>query len=61
MKTSPRRFLEGGVYRILARDAWIWLLDLMRLSTEKYGAAYQRDNRQRGKGTALLTPIEVPT
>jgi rSAM/selenodomain-associated transferase 2 len=49
IKTSPRRFVEGGVYRVLAHDIRIWLLDLMRLSTEGYGAAYQLDNRQRGR------------
>ncbi len=49
MKTSPRRFVEGGVYRVLAHDVRIWLLDLMRLSTEGYGPSYQQDNRQRGR------------
>jgi rSAM/selenodomain-associated transferase 2 len=49
IKTSPRRFVEGGVYRVLAHDVRIWLLDMMRFSTEGYGAAYQRENRQRGR------------
>jgi rSAM/selenodomain-associated transferase 2 len=49
MKTSPRRFLEGGVYRVLAHDLRICLLDLVRLSTEEYGPAYQLDNQRRGR------------
>jgi rSAM/selenodomain-associated transferase 2 len=49
IKTSPRRFVDGGVYRVLAHDVRIWLLDLMRLSTEGYGQAYQQENRQRGR------------
>jgi rSAM/selenodomain-associated transferase 2 len=49
MKTSPRRFLAGGVYHVLAHDTRIWLLDFVRLSTEGYGPAYQRDNQRRGQ------------
>jgi rSAM/selenodomain-associated transferase 2 len=49
MKTSPRRFLDGGVYRVLAHDAWVWMLDMMRLSTERYGPAYQHENWRRGQ------------
>jgi rSAM/selenodomain-associated transferase 2 len=49
MKTSPRRFLQGGVYRVLAHDTRIWLLDFVRLSTERYAPAYQQNNRQRSR------------
>jgi glycosyltransferase involved in cell wall biosynthesis len=49
VKTSARRFVDGGMYRVLAHDVRIWLLDLMRLSTEGYGSAYQQDNRRRGR------------
>jgi glycosyltransferase involved in cell wall biosynthesis len=49
MKTSPRRFLDGGTFRVLAHDVCIWMLDMMRLSTEKYGPAYQQENRRRGQ------------
>ncbi len=48
MTTSARRFLEGGIVRVLAHDTRIWLLDFLGLATEKYGAAYREDNRQRG-------------
>lgn len=49
MRTSARRFLEGGIYRVLASDFVIWWLDLIGHSTERYGAAYQENNRQRGQ------------
>ncbi len=48
MKTSARRFVEGGIYRVLAKDAWIWWLDLLGRPTEPFGRAYQKNNRRRG-------------
>jgi glycosyltransferase involved in cell wall biosynthesis len=48
MTTSARRFVEGGILRVLAHDARIWLLDLLGLPTEPLGQAYQEDNRRRG-------------
>jgi rSAM/selenodomain-associated transferase 2 len=49
MKTSPRRFLEGGVYRVLAQDVWIWGLDLVGRPTEHFARAYQDNNHRRGR------------
>jgi glycosyltransferase involved in cell wall biosynthesis len=48
MQTSARRFVEGGIYRVLAHDCRIWLLDMLHLGTEQFGLAYQEDNRRRG-------------
>ena len=48
MTTSARRFVDGGILRVLAHDARIWLLDLLGLPTEQYGSAYQQDNHRRG-------------
>jgi rSAM/selenodomain-associated transferase 2 len=48
MTTSARRFVEGGILRVLAHDCRIWLLDLLGLPTEHFGPAYQEDNRRRG-------------
>jgi rSAM/selenodomain-associated transferase 2 len=48
MTTSSRRFVEGGVYRVLAHNCWIWLLDTLGLGTQQYGPAYQENNRSRG-------------
>jgi len=48
MRTSARRFVEGGVFRVLARDVRIWGLDLLGRPTEQFGPAYQEDNRRRG-------------
>jgi rSAM/selenodomain-associated transferase 2 len=56
MKTSARRFVEGGIYRVLAKDAWIWWLDLVGRPTEQFGRAYQSNNRRRG----LLPPVVTP-
>jgi hypothetical protein len=48
MSTSARRFVEGGIFRVLSHDCRIWLLDLCRLPTEHFGPAYQQDNQRRG-------------
>jgi glycosyltransferase involved in cell wall biosynthesis len=56
IKTSPRRFLEGGIYRVLAHDAWIWWLDLVGLATEHFGMAYQENNRRRGSEEPAANP-----
>ncbi len=48
MSTSARRFVEGGIFRVLTHDCRIWLLDLCRLPTEPFGPAYQQDNQRRG-------------
>jgi glycosyltransferase involved in cell wall biosynthesis len=52
MKTSPRRFLEGGVYRVLARDMLIWWFDLIGHPTEPFATGYQANNRRRGRRKA---------
>jgi rSAM/selenodomain-associated transferase 2 len=48
IQTSARRFVEGGIYRVLAHDCRIWLLDMLRRDTERFGPTYQEDNRRRG-------------
>jgi rSAM/selenodomain-associated transferase 2 len=48
MTTSARRFVEGGILRVLAHDVRIWALDVLRLPTQQHGPAYQEDNRRRG-------------
>ena len=47
IKTSPRRFEEGGVYKVLARDIKIWFLDLLGFSVGKYARDYWGENRRR--------------
>lgn len=46
--TSPRRFLQGGIFRVLARDSEIFFLDLFGFSTEHSGRAYWQENEERG-------------
>jgi glycosyltransferase involved in cell wall biosynthesis len=48
MRTSARRFVEGGILRVLAHDVRIWGMDLLGLPVEHFGPAYQDDNRRRG-------------
>ena len=49
VKTSPRRFLDGGIYKVLAGDMKIWFLDLIGISVEKYSEAYWKENELRSK------------
>ena len=48
LMTSSRRFLEGGVFRVLGQDVRIWWLDLVGRPTEPLAVAYQENNRRRG-------------
>jgi glycosyltransferase involved in cell wall biosynthesis len=48
VKTSGRRFVDGGIYRVLGHDGRLWLLDLLGRPTEAFGLAYQENNRRRG-------------
>jgi rSAM/selenodomain-associated transferase 2 len=49
IKTSPRRFLEGGVYRVLAGDIKIWWLDLMGKPVDQFGDIYWKKNIYKAK------------
>ncbi len=51
--TSGRRFLDGGVFRVLAADSWIWLQDQLGFDVEGHGRAYWQWNAaawQRDQG-----------
>lgn len=48
IKTSPRRFLKGGIYTVLAEDIKIWFLDLLGITVDKYADRYWEDNRRAG-------------
>ncbi len=43
--TSPRRFIKGGIYKVLASDAKIWILDLLGFSVGSYSKPYWEENR----------------
>ncbi|MEQ9618036.1 MAG: glycosyltransferase family 2 protein [Deltaproteobacteria bacterium] len=49
MNTSPRRFIEGGIYRVLAKDIKIWFLDLIGFSVDNFADDYWKENRVRAK------------
>jgi rSAM/selenodomain-associated transferase 2 len=49
IKTSPRRFLEGGVYRVLAGDIIIWWLDLMGKPVDQFADNYWKKNIYKAK------------
>jgi rSAM/selenodomain-associated transferase 2 len=44
IKTSPRRFLDGGVYRVLAGDIEIWWLKLMGKPVDEFADIYWKKN-----------------
>ena len=62
MRTSARRFIEGGVSKVFLRDIRIWFYDLIGLDTEKFAASYWNYNtkrksfltRQKGKAPGHL-------
>lgn len=45
VKTSARRFIEGGVLKVLLHDMRIWFRDLLGLDVEKYAAKYWAYNQ----------------
>ena len=47
--TSSRRFIEGGIYTVLAADIKIWFLDLIGLDVQKYSSSYWNENKFRFK------------
>lgn len=47
--TSPRRFIEGGIFRVFGADFKIWWMDLMNFSTEKFARSYWKNNQMREK------------
>lgn len=49
IRTSPRRFLDGGIYHVLWGDIKIWFLDLVGISVARYAAPYWRENELRSK------------
>lgn len=44
IRTSPRRFLRGGIYSVLAGDIKIWFLDLIGVPVCRHGEDYWKDN-----------------
>lgn len=49
IKTSPRRFLDGGVCRVLAADIKIWLSDLIGKPVDQFADDYWKENRDRAE------------
>ncbi|MGB3363672.1 MAG: TIGR04283 family arsenosugar biosynthesis glycosyltransferase [Thermodesulfobacteriota bacterium] len=49
MKTSPRRFIDGGIYKVLASDIKIWFLDLIGIRVDRYADSYWKENELRSK------------
>ena len=51
MKTSPRRFLDGGIYnyKVLVSDIKIWFLDLIGIRVDRYADSYWKENELRSK------------
>ncbi len=49
ISTSARRFIDGGIYRVLAGDIKIWFLDLIGIPVHKYANSYWKENKLRSK------------
>jgi len=49
INTSPRRFHDGGVYKVLASDIKIWWLNLIGRPVDHFGNNYWKENIIRGK------------
>lgn len=49
IKTSPRRFVEGGVYSVLAGDIRIWCFDLMGKPVDEFADIYWKKNIYKAK------------
>jgi rSAM/selenodomain-associated transferase 2 len=47
VRTSPRRFLAGGIYKVLTHDIRIWFLDLIGISVEQHAETYWKKNEKR--------------
>lgn len=45
--TSPRRFLAGGIYRVFAKDVWLFFLHRLGRPLAGRGEAYWAENRDR--------------
>lgn len=46
VRTSARRFIEGGVLKVFLHDVRIWLRDLFGKDVERYGQTYWDHNQQ---------------
>ena len=49
IKTSARRFIEGGVLKVFFHDVRIWFEDLLGRDVEKYARKYWLHNQKKGK------------
>ncbi|HLC20747.1 MAG TPA: TIGR04283 family arsenosugar biosynthesis glycosyltransferase [Candidatus Methylomirabilis sp.] len=48
VRTSGRRFLNGGITRTFLRIVWLLALYTLRIDTERYAASYRKENDRRG-------------
>lgn len=55
LRTSARRFIEGGILRSFWHDVQIWARDLLGMDVQRWAAAYWQQNERRGKDKV---PIE---
>lgn len=55
MVTSSRRFIEGGVARVFARDVRIWWSELRGRPTACFAEDYRRDNLSRAERSTSRT------
>lgn len=49
MRTSARRFYNGGILRTLALDTFIWALDFLQFDVGIFAGLYRAENLRRGR------------
>ena len=49
LRTSTRRFAEGGIFNVFLYDVGIWWMDTLGLDVQRFAHAYWQQNEQRGK------------
>lgn len=47
VRTSARRFIDGGVLKVFFHDVSIWFKNLIGIDVEKYGRDYWEHNQQK--------------
>ena len=57
MKTSPRRFLKGGVYKVLLNDIKLWFLNLIGQHVDCYADDYWSENITRANSKHIYEKI----
>ena len=48
VKTSARRFTEGGIWNVFLHDIRVWAMDFLGINVQHFAKAYWQKNERRG-------------